>query len=482
MEDLQCVFCGGAIDQFVCAGCGHKFSKVFDLPFIGAYQSDDILGLIEIAANIPNRDRLRLDPSFVESLDTVCEEYFNSEDKPAFLARIHDVHGSYFLNRYAEWEEVNTLTSDLDLAGKAVLDVGAGLGYDSYRLSLKGANVTALEFSPILMEAGAASFPNIRWIGGLAHALPFKDASFDAVFFNAALHHMRDLRTVIFEALRVLRPGGMLITTCDSFRPDHDPATRELKIFDDNEAVLLGVNEQVPCFCEFTDTLFQHPQCVEAELFTHMVHGGIDGRGEDLATFRKWELRDADMLRRRSGALAMRVRKLNALPGERAKITSFALLADQYAELLTDQAKAISSLSAFMPEKYVNRGLSAAHTKFDLLNGWRMPQFGAGYRRVFKRGRRFFRRRFSKQIKIRIRSNSPATFAVVVDGRKVQGFETGTTWQNVVVDITSIPAGKAFAIEIQRETPARDFNDGHFDVAKLAMSNPLDRLPAGVFG
>jgi len=61
-------------------------------------------------------------------------------------------------------------------------------------------------------------------------------------------------------------------------------------------------------------------------------------------------------------------------------------------------------------------------------------------------------------------------------------FETGTQWQKVALDITSIPAGKAFAIGIQGETPARDFNEGHFDIAKLAMSNPLDRFAAGIFG
>ena len=116
--------------------------------------------------------------------------------------------------------------------GKKVLDIGAGLGWDSHRLHLLGANVTALEYSPLLAESGRENFPHIRWIGGFSHVLPFKNQMFDAVFCNAALHHMRDVSKAISEALRVLKQGGILVTTCDSFRPDCTKEDFELKIFD----------------------------------------------------------------------------------------------------------------------------------------------------------------------------------------------------------------------------------------------------------
>ena len=67
----------------------------------------------------------------------------------------------------------NDLTVDLLPVDPSltVLDIGAGPGFDAKRLALRVGRVTALEFSPILAEAGLASFPDLRWIGGFSHAL-----------------------------------------------------------------------------------------------------------------------------------------------------------------------------------------------------------------------------------------------------------------------------------------------------------------------
>jgi ubiquinone/menaquinone biosynthesis C-methylase UbiE len=52
----------------------------------------------------------------------------------------------------------------------------------------------------------------MRWIGGFSHVLRFTHGSFDFVFANAALHRIRDIPAAISEMLRVLRPGGYLIS------------------------------------------------------------------------------------------------------------------------------------------------------------------------------------------------------------------------------------------------------------------------------
>ncbi len=41
--------------------------------------------------------------------------------------------------------------------------------------------------------------------------LPFADASFDVVFSKDAIIHIRDKKALYTEALRVLRPGGLLL-------------------------------------------------------------------------------------------------------------------------------------------------------------------------------------------------------------------------------------------------------------------------------
>ena len=73
----------------------------------------------------------------------------------------------------------------------------------------------------------------MRWIGGFSHVLPFVQGSFDFVFANAALHHMRDIPGAIFEMLRVLRPGGYLISTSDPYRADASGERHELRVVDD---------------------------------------------------------------------------------------------------------------------------------------------------------------------------------------------------------------------------------------------------------
>src|SRR5262245_30924440 len=45
---------------------------------------------------------------------------------------------------------------------------------------------------------------------GDAHALPFKDASLDAVFLTSVLEHLTNPNRAIDEVYRVLRPGGRL--------------------------------------------------------------------------------------------------------------------------------------------------------------------------------------------------------------------------------------------------------------------------------
>ena len=269
MHDLRCVACDGEFveiiqgQNLICMGCEKKYPFVLGVPYIGEFDKNEIIGLIEIAANLSNRKNFGVTPKEVERWETVLEEFHNSDNKEGLRKNNPIVQSPYFGNRYGEWKEIKTLTQDIDLHGKKVLDIGAGLGWDSHRLHLLGANVTALEYSPLLAESGRENFPHIRWVGGFSHVLPFKNQMFDAVFCNAALHHMRDVSKAISEALRVLKQGGILVTTCDSFRPDSTKEDFELKIFDAEPAVLLGVNEGIPRLTEFIEPLLKNSKSIK---------------------------------------------------------------------------------------------------------------------------------------------------------------------------------------------------------------------------
>jgi ubiquinone/menaquinone biosynthesis C-methylase UbiE len=122
--------------------------------------------------------------------------------------------------------------------------------------------------SPILACRGKKNIARVRWVGGFSQLLPFKTASFDYIFCNAALHHMHDIPEAISEMLRVLRPGGYLFTTCDSYRMDCAEIDYELKVFNNDPVVLLRVNEQIPRFKEYVATLEKYRDRITPEIFT----------------------------------------------------------------------------------------------------------------------------------------------------------------------------------------------------------------------
>ncbi len=394
MIDLECPRCGGALDTLRCGGCDRTYGTVHGVPFLGDYEAEDALGLIEIAAHGPDRAALVLPPGSVERIDALSAAYHAAHDKAAFVAANPEAQPAWFLNRYHEWLQMQALLEGLDLAGREVLDIGAGQGFDSRRLALRGARVTALEFNPLLAEAGLTAFPDLRWIGGFGHALPFRSGSFDAVFINAALHHMRDIPATIAEALRVLRPGGTLVTSSDPFRPADADIALEFEVFDRHEAVLAGINEQIPRASDFFATLERHRGLLDIELYTHMVYGGRSGSDPNLDGWMRWDFdTESPILKQRSGSLSMRVRLREAWPGPRRLQDKGVLAPETFAAWLDEQASVTARLAAIVPPALLDTPFPGQPEKFDLLNGWRVARSTETTRTAYRRGRLFRTRR-----------------------------------------------------------------------------------------
>jgi SAM-dependent methyltransferase len=92
--------------------------------------------------------------------------------------------------------------------GSRVLDVCCGPGMLAAAALERGAEAIGLDFSEEAVELAIKRVPNGRFQLGDAQAMPFREASFDAVVCGYGVMHLPDPVEALREILRVLRPGG----------------------------------------------------------------------------------------------------------------------------------------------------------------------------------------------------------------------------------------------------------------------------------
>jgi ubiquinone/menaquinone biosynthesis C-methylase UbiE len=113
------------------------------------------------------------------------------------------------------WIETNdVIASGID-SGHA-LEIGPGPGYLGLEWLSKTTRtrLTAVEISAKMIEIASGNAhlyglgDRVEYVAGNALALPFDEASFDAVFTNGSLHEWERPEVVFGEIDRVLKPGG----------------------------------------------------------------------------------------------------------------------------------------------------------------------------------------------------------------------------------------------------------------------------------
>lgn len=102
------------------------------------------------------------------------------------------------------------------LAGKKLLDLGAGLGESSVYFALQGAQVTTVDISPQMVETalslGRKFGVSLDGIVSSAEDLKLPESTYDIIYVANTIHHVHN-RPALFEQMSLaLKPGGMFFS------------------------------------------------------------------------------------------------------------------------------------------------------------------------------------------------------------------------------------------------------------------------------
>ena len=133
-------------------------------------------------------------------------------DAWAANTKLEDVHVRECFEAPTALENKFIIRKMGDLAGKAVLDIGAGLGESSVYFALQGARVTTTDISPMMVEKVrqlAEQFGvQVEGIVSTAEALNVPENHFDFVYIANTIHHIHDRDQLFRQIHRALKPGG----------------------------------------------------------------------------------------------------------------------------------------------------------------------------------------------------------------------------------------------------------------------------------
>jgi SAM-dependent methyltransferase len=164
---------------------------------------------------------------FIHEYQTVREAEGRGSSNPEYYLALpyNDLSGQ----NHAQWKIraqtfdhlIRRILPDLESRSSKkldVLDLGAGNGWLSYRMGLRGHRPVAVDLSTASWDGLAATVHYRQKLPRLfpcfqseLDCLPFADSQFDLAIFNASFHYSEEYERTLGEAIRCLRAGGSAI-------------------------------------------------------------------------------------------------------------------------------------------------------------------------------------------------------------------------------------------------------------------------------
>ncbi|MBH8556129.1 3-demethylubiquinone-9 3-O-methyltransferase [Nostocaceae cyanobacterium CENA357] len=138
-------------------------------------------------------------------------EYYNA-NASKWWEENTNLHSLYYFNK-PRFEFFDNYVANWN--GLKVLDVGCGGGLTCEFMAKRGVSVTGLDQSleslKVAQDHANKNNLDINYKYGFAENLPFDSNSFDIITCVDVLEHVADLRQVISEIHRVLKPNGLFL-------------------------------------------------------------------------------------------------------------------------------------------------------------------------------------------------------------------------------------------------------------------------------
>jgi 2-polyprenyl-6-hydroxyphenyl methylase/3-demethylubiquinone-9 3-methyltransferase len=133
--------------------------------------------------------------------DLNAEKWWNEDAKIYALYHLNKPRFEFFDRYVSNWQ------------GLKALDVGCGGGFSCEFMAKRGVIVSGIDRSQPCIEVArkhaAMSYLEIDYRCGVAETMPYPDNTFDVVICVDVLEHVDDVRRVIAEISRILKPNGL---------------------------------------------------------------------------------------------------------------------------------------------------------------------------------------------------------------------------------------------------------------------------------